>query len=240
MRTRSSWAASHDADLAEARAQQRLELRREIDFRHEQQDLGAGIGPQPILDRAQVDLGLAAARDAEQQVHTEGSRGDEGFDRLLLLGIEAPLRYAGRGRNVVPGATQASQRMREARSGLRSQHRGQGRHRDLAPAVLVVVGREEREIKPVAIEGRDAVEDSHHILQATGIDAGAVIDCDDQPCLQAPADRNDAHLPRQCGRASHRVVQRLADRDIDDDAGVAGREGRRHGQERREGMKLRT
>ena len=47
----------------------RFELRRQVDFGHQQQHLLAGR--QRALDQAQVDLGLATAGDTVQQISFE-------------------------------------------------------------------------------------------------------------------------------------------------------------------------
>ena len=64
---------AHDtSSLGKARTQQRLELRRQIDLRHQQQHLAQSAPlASRVLDGAQVHLGLAAASDAEQQVRRE-------------------------------------------------------------------------------------------------------------------------------------------------------------------------
>ncbi len=62
----------------------RFELRRQVDFRDQQQRLPSGS--QSALDQPQIDLGLAAAGHAVQQVGTEtfGAFGNRGQRRLLF------------------------------------------------------------------------------------------------------------------------------------------------------------
>ncbi|MNY01871.1 hypothetical protein D3C86_1344180 [compost metagenome] len=50
--------------MREAGGNAGLELRREIDLRHEHQDLRGGVGGQQARHGVQVDLGFAAAGDA--------------------------------------------------------------------------------------------------------------------------------------------------------------------------------
>ncbi|GAB3652072.1 hypothetical protein GCM10028813_22860 [Ramlibacter alkalitolerans] len=68
---------------AEALLEARLQLRREVDLRHQHERLRLRIAREQRLDGAQVDLGLAAAGGAEQQ---EGARfGGNGGEGLGLL-----------------------------------------------------------------------------------------------------------------------------------------------------------
>ena len=133
---------------------------------------------------------------------------------------------------------QPRQRLREARPRRRPQHRRQRRQRNLSPRMLVVVGRELREVEPVAIERPHLVDDEADILQASRIDVGPVGGVDDQSHPGSPPDGDDAHLPGQCVGSRQPIVKGLRQRDIDDDAGKTGSEGRRHGHVRREGVSL--
>jgi hypothetical protein len=75
-----------EARLREARCDARFELRGEVDFGDEQQHLATSR--QCAFDQAQVDLGLATARHAKQEVgfETVAACRDGGQHRLLLGG----------------------------------------------------------------------------------------------------------------------------------------------------------
>ena len=59
-----------ESGLRKAGGDARLQLRCQVDFRHQQQGLLSGR--QRALDEAQIDLGLAAAGDAVQEIGAEG------------------------------------------------------------------------------------------------------------------------------------------------------------------------
>ena len=104
--------------------------------------------------------------------------------------------------------------------GTRSQHGRQRRQRDLAPRMLVVVGRELREVEPVAIERPHLVDDEADILEASRIDVGLAGGVDDQPHAGSPPDGDDAHLPGQ----------RVGRRPVDSQGAAAAAHRRRRGQ----------
>ncbi len=193
----------HHAGGAEARAQQRLQLRREVDLRHQHQDLGALILLQAIFDRPEVHLGLAASGDAEQQVDPEPLRRDQRLDGGLLLRRQAVQRRRVRpARNLA--LAQPRQRLCEARPRRGSQHRGQRRQRNFSPWMLVVVGRELREVEPVAIERLHLVDDEADILQARLIDVAPAGGVDDQPHPGSPPNGDYAHLPGHASEVTSR------------------------------------
>ena len=69
--------------LRKASGDAAFELRREVDFRHQQQRLLAG--GEGAFDEAQVDLGFAAAGDAVQQPGAKAAASIDACQRGLLL-----------------------------------------------------------------------------------------------------------------------------------------------------------
>ena len=87
-------AAVHRDDRAfgqrgETRAERGLELRRQIDFGHEDERLRVRPRVEQARERVQIDLGLAAARHAVQQERREAARGGDRIDGFLLFLREA-------------------------------------------------------------------------------------------------------------------------------------------------------
>ena len=72
--------------IGEAAAEIIFQLRREIDFRHQQQYLPAAS--QDIVHQVHIHLGLAAAGDTVQQETSKSLRCCNGINRLLLFSGE--------------------------------------------------------------------------------------------------------------------------------------------------------
>ena len=69
----------------EAHPEGRFELRRQVDFRHENERLGVGLRRQNFGQRAQIHFSLTAARHAVQQEGGETVRIADCFDGARLL-----------------------------------------------------------------------------------------------------------------------------------------------------------
>jgi len=120
-------------------AHARLELRRQRDLGHQHQRLPAAR--EDRLDGAQVDLGLAAARDAVQQESLEATRVDDGINGGSLVGRR---RVAARCR-----LASADFGLDGARPFSLSQQRRQSKRHDLAEGVMVVARAEPAEFEPI-------------------------------------------------------------------------------------------
>ncbi len=128
-----------------------FELRRQVDFRHQDQDLRIGVRRQAARDRLQIDFGLAAAGHAIEQHGRIAAGVGNRFDRLELLGIEA----GGAGnRGIRCGACrelgELLQGLVERRGLFGTQALGQAGQRHLAQRALVIVGGETAQIDPGA------------------------------------------------------------------------------------------
>jgi hypothetical protein len=75
-------------DAGEARADIAFQLRRQVNFRHQDQDLAIRLARQHLRTGLQIDLGLAAAGHAVQQGRFEALRAADGVGRFLLRRIE--------------------------------------------------------------------------------------------------------------------------------------------------------
>ncbi len=146
---------------AETRGEARLQLRCEVDLRHHDQGLGVGFMFQQLLHTAQVDLGLAAARGAEQQEgaglsldlrHHRRLLGRQGWSGFLALS------RLGRG-----GTLQAPRQLGAVEF---AQLRGQGCQGNLAGRALVIAGGKVHQLAPRRAERRQCVQNGAHGTQA--------------------------------------------------------------------------
>ncbi len=116
--------------LGKARRDARFELRRQVDFRHQEQRLLSSR--QRALDQPQVDLGLTAAGDAVQQMGAKAGTGGNGVQRHLLFIRER----RGRVRRQRLGGTFQNPRLRRIKA---AQTGRQGREHHFAQRRLIVV-----------------------------------------------------------------------------------------------------
>jgi hypothetical protein len=213
----------------EARAQARLQLRRQADFRHQQQGLCLRISGEQPLDRRQVDLGLAAAGHAVQQQRRKAGRCRHGVRSALLFRVQRRRGVLGPfHRGVDRACAQPLQRRRPTRPRQRPQQRRQGSDRNLPPGMLVVLGGKPGEGEPVLVQRRDLAEPALHrpdplFGKRRGFAAG-----DADPDGVAPAQLDDAATANTTVVAVsvHPVGQRLADGQIDNDLGIGARSQR--------------
>jgi len=128
----------------------RLELWRQVDLRHQQQRLPSGS--EGTLDQAQIDLGLAAAGDAMQQVGVKpGAAGRDRGQRHFLFG--------GQGwRRDRPGVVGQPPDRPGLRWSGRAQAGGQGGQHGLAHRNLVIGGAELDQAEPVSGQGRQVAQ----------------------------------------------------------------------------------
>ena len=203
----------HHVLAREACAQQRFELRRQIDFRHQQQRLRGRIRRESACDRAQVDLGLAAAGDAEQQVRREIP------DAFISASIAATCcvvcSTCGMSDSAQRGCARArsrDERLRVARAGHAAQRTGQRRQRHFAPRVLVILGREASQLQPMCqISG--ATSSSARVIGL--ILCGSIAGChsanDDADPSVSPERNNAPNSDLSIGREVRikRVIERL-------------------------------
>ena len=91
------------------------------------------------------------------------------------------------------------------------QGRRKGGNGDFAPSMLIVVGSESRERKPVIIERSDLVEHAFDGLDAIGIHQGARCDGRDEANYPTSSKRHDATKPDKPARLAvfrRRIVKR--------------------------------
>ena len=161
----------------------RLELRGQVDFRYQQQDLTALV--QRIGDQAQVDLGLAAAGHAEQQERLEAGAG--GPDRVerrgLLVGQLGRGRRRGQCLTCLPRAWR--RRVKSLQPGR------QRRKHDFADRCLIVAGTEPGQPKPVCRQHRGR-QDFLDRLQLLRRQIAVVRHIDDEADHRTAAER-DTH-----------------------------------------------
>jgi hypothetical protein len=161
LRRRQAAVQRHQTALREARHQPRLQLRRQVDLRHQHQRLPPGR--EHPLGLAQVDLGLAAAGGAEQQPGRRGVGAGQRVERPALVvrqrGRLGRCRHLGHldrfgGQPLV----QPLQPPRQLRRVQLAQVRRQRAQRHLAEAALVVARGERRQPAPRHAKRRQRIE----------------------------------------------------------------------------------
>jgi hypothetical protein len=198
----------NDAGFRKTRPHPAFQLRRQVDFRHQQQDLAAGR--QRPLDQAQINLGLAAAGHAMQQMRRKSGRRVDGLDgNGLLIGQHRGARL----RRTLPGPGIAPGRRIEPLQAGR-----QRLHHDFAEGRLIVSHWQTRTAAKSRGQRRHITEDFTGRLQLRQRPVTAVDNLGDHPDLLAPAERDANAQTDICGR-------RLRPRNRKADA--AGDRGRR-------------
>ena len=132
----------------------RLELRREVDLRHQHQGLATAL--QGVGGGVQVDLGLAAASHAVQQHRAVGLGDGRDSRQLLIVQARRRGRHArghGSGQRPHLGDTAGQSQVVDLAQ-LRRQHG----HRQLADTALVVGGSKGDQGAPVGGQGRQRVQ----------------------------------------------------------------------------------
>ena len=202
-------------------AETRFELRREADLRHQHQHLAAFL--EHPCDQAQVDLGLAAARDAVEEERLEApERAANAFDGLQLV----------RGRRVAGDETG---RGRLRRCGLedllrqrleRLQPGRQGADHRLAERALVVRSEETHEFEPLRRQARRVLEHARHRLEFFRRNRTARALFDHHADAIARAERHDdAVAGNNIERLRSQVVEQRRQGDVECDAQHFHRQG---------------
>ena len=166
--------------------------------RHRREGLRAGPGlrlRQALLDPAQIDLGLAAARDAMQQVDCMPLRLHQGLQGLALFVCEHPLigglGGSGAGFEPLPGPHHG--RSTGAGGGGRSQQFGDRGQRHLTQRAVIVAGRKLQQIQPLGLSTRQVRQSVGEGFQALGRHIGRLGLPDDQ--TDPPASPPGNHHP---------------------------------------------
>ena len=154
-------------DAGKARADIAFQLGRQIDFRHQDQDLRIVLARQHLSAGLQIHFRLAAARHAVQQGRLEALRAADGIGRFLLGGIQcrhvqrrAIVRIGQLGQ-LLDGAVQCH-------GGQHAQILRQTRQRHLAQRTLVVIGGEGGQRQPLLRQRRQLAAHGQHVLQFRG------------------------------------------------------------------------
>ncbi len=196
----------HQPPSGKALGKARLQLRREVDLRHQHQHLP------PLLQRpcgaAQVDLGLAAAGDALQQGRPGVSLRQRGqlLERsgLLLGQLRQPRRLRHRFLGQAPEALEPARHLRVVElAQLGRQHR----QRHLADAALVIAGAELDQLHPRRAQRRQAGHGGLHRAQLRHFGALAQPAVPDHAGHAAPAQRH-LHQAARRQRRFAQIVQR--------------------------------
>ena len=179
----------------------RFELRREIDLRDEEQHLPARANARGR--RGEVDLRLAAARDAvEQERRIACLRGVDGLGRASLIAVErddgrtgdgALGRLRGRASSALARRTERRHHLRECET----------------ERFLVITGDETRELEEIARQRRNVGNDLAQGLHALGADVRRRGDVDDNSDQRAPRESNANDRTARHGKARwHPIVER--------------------------------
>jgi hypothetical protein len=187
-----------------------FELRRQIDFRHEQQRLPAFF--QGRGNEAQIDLGLAAAGDAIQQKRRVSRAGRHGGDGSGLLGIQ---RRQGRRR-----AARDGERPRPPRLGLRFAQAGRQRlEHGFAQGGLVILAGEFAQPEKILGQGRQVVQHGVRRLQLRLCHFALCgqLDDDADP-LAAPERHANAQAARRREFRRAAVIEQAVERQVERDA----------------------
>jgi len=180
-----------------ARADIRLQLRRQVDFRHQNQNLRQLAGRicrrQNPGCRLQVDFGLATARHAVQQQGRKTFGFSNGTHGLLLFRVElrrvdrTGVMLGNRFRQLLQGAVECY-RFQDAQI-LR-----QSGQRHLTQRALVVVCRKTAQGQPLRRQRRQLAAHCEHILELGFRYLAVSCNADDHPGRLAPAEWHDGQL----------------------------------------------
>jgi hypothetical protein len=199
-----------DARLGESFAKAGLELRRQADLGYQHQRLTARF--EHAGDDVQVDLGLAAARDAMQQPGAEAAKA--GGDGLRGAGLI-------RCRGVARRKTRGAEPVRLRQSFLRQRsHRAQARRQrsddGLAERPLVVAGEEAHQLEPIARQAWRVVAERCDTLDSLRRKLARSIYFDHDADFLTRAERyDDAIAGRELAIIKRGVVEQFRERHIE-------------------------
>ncbi len=213
----------------EARAHAGFQLRRQVDLRHQDQDLCRFAARRRLLQHArggmQVDLGLAAAGDAVQQVRRKALGVGDGVGGLALLRIQrrrGARRLGGRCRLLFRQFLQRP--LQGHRLGRAQVFRQAGQHH-LAQRPLIILGGKSAQRQPGRRQRRQFGAQRQHAFQLVRRQCGSVLEGDDHAHRFAAAERHQRQLSdlrrrRIRGRRLPAVIEgkvkRCIERDFED------------------------
>jgi len=207
-----------DTGIRETGTNTAFELRCQVDFRHQQQDLFAD--GQRLVDQAQIDLGLAAAGDAVQQVAGETGCGVDGVHRpRLLIG---QLRRRGR-RRIFDRSPGASIRWIKPLEATR-----QRLHDHFTQCRLVVSAGKPAEPEKIGRKRRQIAQDFASRLELVERPVTVVADLDNDAQFFAAAEGHpdpqaDIHLAGRGAQIVEQAMQRQIEGNAQNGHGFSGR-----------------
>ncbi|MNQ08986.1 hypothetical protein D3C85_217920 [compost metagenome] len=202
---------SRQHDAGKARADIAFQLGREVNFRHQNQDLRIVLARQHLGASLQIHFRLATARHAVQQGRLEALGAADGVRRFLLGGIQ--------GRHVQRRAVVRVGQLAQLLDGTVQRHGGehaqifrQTGQRYFTERALVVIGGKGGQRQPLCRQRYQLAAHGQHVLQFRGRHVGAVGDADDQPHHFAPAEwhqRQLSHLRQRRGSVRTGIGRRV-------------------------------
>jgi hypothetical protein len=202
-----------------------FQLRRQVDFGNQDQDLSFGLARQYLGASLQIHFRFAAAGHAVQQRRFKTLRAADGIGRHLLRVVQ--LRHAGRLRVVhilqfcklLDGAV-------ERHGGQHAQVPGQARQSHFAKRALIILGGESGQRQPLRRQRRELAAHGDGVLQLFGGHIRFLQHLNDDTDHFAPPEGKHGELSRLRHIAGPAVIEHRIERRIErhsEDAGTIHR-----------------